>query len=152
MFQSLLWSPFKLQYLSMQKWKNVSMKPSIYITSVFETTCSLKKCFFMKDLDLITTLNHHFASISISFRKKNKNVIHQLSFVRIGKNHALCLECWSKTSGTVFFQYGPPSWWITYIHPLKMLALVFSFGNTVNREYMDHFPLLFVYLYARLTL
>ena len=28
----------------------------------------------------------------------------------------------------------------------------FFFGNTVNREYMDPFPLPFGYLYARLTL
>lgn len=114
-----------------------------------------KNVFFMKNLALITALNYLGSFCKHSFKfpeKKIKNVIHQLSFVRIGKNRALCLESWSKTSGTVFFQYGPPGWWITFIHPLKMLALVFSFGNTVNREYMDHFPLLFVYLYARLTL
>ena len=32
------------------------------------------------------------------------------------------------------------------------LGFFFFFGNTVNRKYMDHFPLPFVYLYARLTL
>ena len=32
------------------------------------------------------------------------------------------------------------------------LGFFFFFGNTVNREYMDPFPLPFDYLYARLTL
>ena len=37
--------PFKLQFSSVRKWNNVSVKPSICITSVFYTTHLLKKCF-----------------------------------------------------------------------------------------------------------
>ena len=47
----------------------------------------------MKNLALITALNYlgSFCKHSFKFPEK-KNVIHQLSFVRIGKNRALCLE------------------------------------------------------------
>ena len=55
-----------------------------------------KNVFFMKNLALITALNYLGSFCKHSFKfpeKKIKNVIHQLSFVRIGKNRALCLEC-----------------------------------------------------------
>ena len=56
--------------------------------------------------------------------EKNKNVIHQLRSVRIGKNCALCLEYRPRPQaeggiqdlGHSFSQYGPPGWWITYMY------------------------------------
>ena len=48
-------------------------------------------------------------------RKKNKYVIYMARSVRMGKNCALCFEYGPrpravlKTSGTVFFPYGPPA-------------------------------------------
>ena len=97
------------------------MKPLslTWITSVFITICSLKIVQFVANLALITALK--CSSLSHAFRcvvEKNKNVIQQPSWVRIGKNCALCLEYRSRpaASGGIqdlrhsFFHYGPPGW------------------------------------------
>ena len=52
--------------------------------------------------------------------EKNRNVIHQPRSVHIGRNCALGLSMASggtQDLGHSFFQYGPPSRWITYIYP-----------------------------------
>ena len=67
--------------------------------------------FFMKDLALITALNHlgYFCKHFFKFPEKNENIMRQLRSVRIGKNRALCLERWSKTSGTVISNKDLPA-------------------------------------------
>ena len=71
----------------------------------------------MVDLAVITAWTHSGSilwRISLGLRKKNKNVICHPKSVRIGKNCALCL-------GYSFSQYGPPSWWISYMYSLLRL-------------------------------
>ena len=75
--------------------KNLSVKSlsSSWITSVFITICLLEIVQFVANLTMITALKcsglwYAFCCVV----EKNKNVIHQLRSVRIGKNCALCLE------------------------------------------------------------
>ena len=106
--------------------KNLSVIPlsPTWITSVFITICLLEIVQFVANLTMITALK--CSGLSHAFRcvvEKNKNVIHQLRSVRIGKNCALCLgyrprpqaEGGTQDRGHSFSQYGPPGWWITYI-------------------------------------
>ena len=106
--------------------KNLSVKSlsSSWITSVFITICLLEIVQFVANLTMITALK--CSGLSYAFCcvvEKNKNVIHQLRSVRIGKNCALCLEYRLRLQasggiqdlGHSFSQYRPPGWWITYI-------------------------------------
>ena len=107
--------------------KNLSVKSlsSSWITSVFITICLLEIVQFVANLTMITALK--CSGLSYAFCcvvEKNKNVIHQLRSVRIGKNCALCLEYRPRpaaSGGIQDFahsssQYGPPGWWITYMY------------------------------------
>ena len=115
--------------------KNLSVKSLSWswITSVFITICLLEIVQFVANLTMITALK--CSGLSYAFCcvvEKNKNVIHQLRPVRIGKNRALCLEYRPRpqAEGSIqdlrhsFSQYGPPGWWITYISLTTLTTLL----------------------------
>ena len=111
------------------------------------------KVFFMKDLALITALNHLGYFCKLSFREKMKILCDSLGPSVLGKTVPSVLSADRKPRVQLF----PirTSRLVNNIYTSfenARLGFFFFFGNTVNREYMDPFPLPFGYLYARLTL
>ena len=97
--------------------KNLSLKPlsSTSIISVFNSIWSPEIVLFIANLAMVTALK--CSGLSHGFRcvvEKNKNVIHQLRSVRLGKTVPYILGI--QDLGHSFSQYGPPGWWITYVY------------------------------------
>ena len=104
--------------------KNLSMEPFFNLDYLcFHYYLAARNCSVCRE----SCYDYRGSGLLPAFRSvvlKIKNVIHQPRWVRIEKImpsvSSTTLSLWtpavSKTSGTVFSQYGPPGWWITYIY------------------------------------
>ena len=142
MFQS--WLVSHLKWISYYVSEALFRKPPAWLNLYYLCFHYYLLDFWVFCRDCSPNLVGFFANIALCFKKKNKNVIHQPSSVRIGKNCALCLAYRPRPTasggthdlGYSFSQYGPPAWWITYIY----FFLIAFLGHHTARHLSQRVP------------